>query len=224
MTSRPTRVAVVDHGAGNLVSVSQALTRCGAEVDVVSRPTQLDSYDGIVLPGVGATRTVMKGIEDGGFTIPLQTTSRPLLGICVGMQVLFDMSEEDDAPCLGIVGGRVRRLESAPSLPHIGWNDLELVGEDPLFEGLADPVVYFVHSYAPTPTHPRRGDRRIRARSQIRRCDSTGKRRRCSVPPGTLGIRRAADAEPVRGNVQAKSRRCCVSGSSRVSTSPEGGW
>jgi glutamine amidotransferase len=154
VTSRPTRVAVVDHGAGNLVSVSQALTRCGAEVDVVSRPTQLDSYDGIVLPGVGATRTVMKGIEDGGFTIPLQTTSRPLLGICVGMQVLFDMSEEDDAPCLGIVGGRVRRLESAPSLPHIGWNDLELVGEDPLFEGLADPVVYFVHSYAPTPTHP----------------------------------------------------------------------
>lgn len=154
MTRDPARVAVVDHGAGNLVSISQALARCGAEAEIVSTPAGLAAYDGIVLPGVGATRTVMDGIEAGGFTRPLQTTDRPLLGICVGMQVLFEASEEDDAPCLGIIEGRVRRLEAAPSLPHIGWNDLKLRGEDPLFEGLVHPVVYFVHSYAPVPTRP----------------------------------------------------------------------
>lgn len=154
MTEAPARLAVLDHGAGNLVSISQALTRCGAEAEIISRPIDLDAYDGIVLPGVGATRTVMEGIAAGGFVGPLQSIDRPLLGICVGMQVLFEGSDEDGTACLGIIEGTVRRLEAAPSLPHIGWNDLRLVREDPLFEGLVDPVVYFVHSYAPVPTQP----------------------------------------------------------------------
>lgn len=154
MSGRPTRLAVIDHGAGNLVSISQALARCGAEPELVTGPDQLEDVDGIVLPGVGATRTVMDGIEAGGFAAALRSTGLPLLGICVGMQVLFDVSEEDGAPCLGIVAGAVRRLEGAPSLPHIGWNDLDLVREDPLFEGLVRPVVYFVHSYAPVPAEP----------------------------------------------------------------------
>lgn len=152
-----TRIAVVDHGAGNLVSIAQGLRRAGAEVTVAETPDELADADGIVLPGVGSTRAVMAGIENAGFTSPLQTSTVPLLGICVGMQVLFDHSDEDGTTCLGLLSGRVRRIQHAPRLPHIGWNDLELMGDDPLLSELPeDPTVYFVHSYAPVPD-----DRRI---------------------------------------------------------------
>ena len=143
------RIAVVDHGAGNLVSISQGLQRAGANVDVVTRPEQLEGTSGVVLPGVGAMASVMEGIRAGGFAEILPALDVPLLGICVGMQVLFDISDEDGAEGLGIVPGHVRHVEGAPRLPHIGWNDLTVRG-DPLFEGLPpSPTVYFVHSYAP---------------------------------------------------------------------------
>lgn len=151
MNGRP-RVAIIDHGAGNLVSISQALIRCGADPDIVTDPTGLDAADGVVLPGVGATGSVMAGIETAGFTEYLGAPPVPLLGICVGMQVLFEGSDEDDTPCLGLLRGRVQRLEGAPSLPHIGWNDLEVTADAELFAGLPDPVVYFIHSFAPVPT------------------------------------------------------------------------
>lgn len=150
MTARP-RVAVVDHGAGNLVSITQALERVGADSFLATDPAVLEGVDGVVLPGVGSTASVMAGIRDGGFHRPLRDLSVPLLGICVGMQVLFDGSDEDDAACLGLIPGRVRRLEDAPTLPHIGWNALELAEDSGLYAGLEDPVVYFVHSYAPVP-------------------------------------------------------------------------
>lgn len=153
MSDRP-RVAVVDHGAGNLVSISQGLERVGAEAVVADSADGLDDFDGIVLPGVGSTAVVMEGIRRHGFERPLRDLEAPLLGICVGMQVLFERSDEDDAACLGLIGGRVARLEDAPTLPHIGWNDLEVVGGTDLFEGLDDLVVYFVHSYAPVPDDP----------------------------------------------------------------------
>lgn len=145
------RIAVVDHGAGNLVSIAQGLERVGAEVEVVDSPRGLSGRDGIVLPGVGSTGTVMAGIRSGGFETPLRESQVPLLGICVGMQVLFDGSDEDDTECLGMIRGRVRRLQGAPTLPHIGWNDLAVTSGSALFDGLADPVVYFVHSFAPVP-------------------------------------------------------------------------
>lgn len=154
MTSPRPRIAVVDHGAGNLVSIAQALHRAGASAEVVTTPVGLDNFDGVVLPGVGATRTVMEGIEAGGFVEPLLTLQRPLLGICVGMQVLFERSDEDDSACLGILAGDVRRLRGAPSLPHIGWNDLDVVSPGSLFADSPAPVVYFVHSYAAAPTDP----------------------------------------------------------------------
>lgn len=153
MSGRP-RVAIIDHGAGNLVSISQALIRCGADPAIVTEPAGLDAADGVVLPGVGATGSVMAGIETAGFTDYLEDPPVPLLGICVGMQVLFEGSDEDDRPCLGLLAGRVRRLEGAPSLPHIGWNDLEVTADAELFAGLPDPVVYFVHSFAPVPIDP----------------------------------------------------------------------
>lgn len=153
MSDRPL-IAVVDHGAGNLVSISQGLERVGARVSVVAEPDTLDLADGVVLPGVGSTAAVMEGIRRQGFEEPLKALGAPLLGICVGMQVLFEISEEDGAACLGLIGGVVRRLADAPTLPHIGWNDLEVTGRSDLYEGLADPTVYFVHSYVPVPTDP----------------------------------------------------------------------
>lgn len=148
--SRP-RIAVIDHGAGNLVSISQGLERVGADVSVVTGPGGLEGVDGIVLPGVGSTAAVMAGIRSGGFESAVSDPQVPLLGICVGMQVLFSGSDEDDADCLGLIAGRVERLTDAPSLPHIGWNDLDVTRDTTLFEGLTDLVVYFVHSFAPVP-------------------------------------------------------------------------
>jgi imidazole glycerol-phosphate synthase subunit HisH len=143
------RIAVVDHGAGNLVSIGQGLARAGADVVIAENPDGLADADGVVLPGVGATASVMEGIRSAGFERPLTQLDVPLFGICVGMQVLFETSEEDGAGCLGLLGGQVRRLRHAPRLPHIGWNTLD-VADDGLFAGLEpDPVVYFVHSYAP---------------------------------------------------------------------------
>ena len=150
---KPT-VAVVDHGAGNLVSIGQGLARAGAEIIMASTPTDLVGVDSVVLPGVGATKTVMDGIDAAGLREPLTNLDVPLFGICVGMQVLFDSSDEDDADCLGLIPGVVRRLRNTPSLPHIGWNDLVIERPDPLFTSVPEEPVYFVHSYAPVPNDP----------------------------------------------------------------------
>ncbi len=148
------KVAVVDHGAGNLVSIGQGLVRAGAEVVMATRPSDFVGVDSVVLPGVGATKTVMDGIDAAGLREPLRALDVPLFGICVGMQVLFDTSEEDDAQCLGLIPGVVRKLRNTPSLPHIGWNDLSIERPDPIFESIPSEPVYFVHSYAPEPTDP----------------------------------------------------------------------
>ncbi len=144
-------IAVVDHGAGNLVSISQGLERAGASVLIAVSPDDLGEVDGIVLPGVGATASVMGGIRNAGFELALKENSLPLFGICVGMQVLFEGSHEDGATGLGLIAGSVGRLQNAPTLPHIGWNEIT-TEPDPLFVGLPPtPEVYFVHSYAPVP-------------------------------------------------------------------------
>ena len=146
-----TSLVVIDHGAGNLVSISQGLAASGASVEISIEPAVIAAADGVVLPGVGATQTVMEGIVEAGLVEVLRGLPVPLLGICVGMQVLFDSSEEDGAACLGVIPGVVRRLEGTPRLPHIGWNDVD--GSHPLLSG-TDRVFYFVHSYAPVPDDP----------------------------------------------------------------------
>lgn len=146
-----TRLVVVDHGAGNLVSIAQGLAASGAEVVVSADPLTIRQADGVVLPGVGATATVMGGIVAAGLVETIQDLSIPVLGICVGMQVLFDTSDEDDAVCLGVIPGVVRRLQDTPRLPHIGWNDVD--GSHSLLNG-TDRTFYFVHSYAPVPDDP----------------------------------------------------------------------
>lgn len=150
-----TRIAVVDHGAGNLVSITQGLERVGAETVLADVPHQLDGSDGVVLPGVGTPGAAMERLEQAGFIDSLVGWPGPLLGICVGLQLFFDGSSEDDSACLGLMAGRVEKLAETPRLPHIGWNDLLMSVEDPLWEGLPeDPTFYFVHSYAPAPTDP----------------------------------------------------------------------
>lgn len=149
------RIGVVDHGAGNLVSITQGLERAGAHPVLVDRPEAMEGLNGVVLPGVGATASVMEGVRRAGLGEALRRLSVPMLGICVGMQILFDRSEEDGAECLGLIPGTVARLPKAPRLPHIGWNDVQPVRSDPLLAGLGDrPTFYFVHSYAPRPADP----------------------------------------------------------------------
>lgn len=147
-------VAVVDHGAGNLVSIAQGLERAGATVRVAAGPAGLTGCDGVVLPGVGATAAAMERLRSARMVEPLRGWDGPMLGICVGLQLLFERSEEDGADCLGILPGEVRRLK-ARRLPHIGWNDILVEKPDPLFDGLRDGALgYFVHSYAAMPDDP----------------------------------------------------------------------
>ncbi len=145
------RIAVIDHGAGNLVSIAQGLHRAGAMVDVVDNPNDIGSADGIVLPGVGTTGAAMDRLLAADLAAPLREWEKPLLGICVGLQLFFDHSEEDGTDALGLIRGRVSRLDDAPLLPHIGWNDVRFA-PDPLFVGIPDDATfYFVHSWAVVP-------------------------------------------------------------------------
>ena len=147
-----TRIAVIDYGAGNLVSIEQALATVGAEVRIVDRPDEIAWADGVVVPGVGAAAPAMARLRDQGLVAPIRAwiaSGRPYLGICLGLQLLFEGSDEDGAETLGVVPGRTRRLANAPTLPHIGWNQVGRTREHPLLAGIApDADFYFVHSYA----------------------------------------------------------------------------
>ena len=146
------RIAVVDYDAGNLVSIDQALTRVGAHVTRATAPGDLEGADALIVPGVGAAAPAMDRLRSAGLVGPIRRwidADRPFLGICLGLQLLFDGSDEDAAETLGVLPGRTRRLENAPTLPHIGWNQAELQRPHPAFDDLgAAPDVYFVHSYA----------------------------------------------------------------------------
>jgi imidazole glycerol-phosphate synthase subunit HisH len=154
MTARPV-VAVVDYGAGNLVSIDQALTSVGAEARLVRDGEAIRGADAMIVPGVGAAAPAMARLEHRRLVEPIREwlgAGRPFLGICLGLQLLFDSSDEDGAETLGVVPGRTARLEDAPTLPHIGWNQVERTREHPLFDGIADGAdFYFVHSYAGEP-------------------------------------------------------------------------
>lgn len=155
MSARP-RIAVVDYGAGNLVSIEQALTSVGAEVIFARDGEALLGMDAVIVPGVGAARPAMERLDRQGLTEPLRVwlaADRPFLGVCLGMQLLFESSEEDGARTLGILPGVTAKLRDAPTLPHIGWNQAELRRSHPLFDGIADGTdFYFVHSYAGEPS------------------------------------------------------------------------
>jgi glutamine amidotransferase len=149
------RVAVVDYGAGNLVSVEQALVAAGASVTLARVGGDLEGADALVVPGVGAAGPAMARLQRAELVGPILDwigNGRPYLGICLGLQLLFESSDEDDTTTLGVIPGLVQRLTGAPTLPHTGWNQVVQLGEHPLFEGIADGAdFYFVHSYAGEP-------------------------------------------------------------------------
>jgi imidazole glycerol phosphate synthase glutamine amidotransferase subunit len=155
--TRP-RIAVVDYGAGNLVSIEQGLTASGAEVVVAGDPEAIDGADAIVVPGVGAAAPAMDRLRVAALVDPILAwiaADKPFLGVCLGLQLLFEASDEDGAQTFGVLPGRTRRLESAPTLPHIGWNQVVRTRPHPAFDGIADGAdFYFVHSYVgdPAPT------------------------------------------------------------------------
>jgi imidazole glycerol-phosphate synthase subunit HisH len=152
---RPVTVAVVDYGAGNLVSIEQALAIAGAQVVIARRAADLAGADGLIVPGVGAAAPAMARIRRHGLEAPIVgwiAADRPFLGICLGLQLLFEGSDEDGATTLRILPGRATRLADAPRLPHIGWNQVVRTREHLLFDGIEpDADFYFVHSYAAAP-------------------------------------------------------------------------
>ena len=157
MSGAPLPVAVVDYGAGNLVSIEQALMHVGAHPSRARGPSDLTTAKALIVPGVGAAAPAMARLRRSGLVEPIRdwiAADRPFLGICLGLQLLFDSSDEDGATTLGILPGVSRRLRDAPTLPHIGWNQVRRKRAHPLFDGLAeDADVYFVHSYAGAPSN-----------------------------------------------------------------------
>ncbi|KQS53692.1 imidazole glycerol phosphate synthase subunit HisH [Brevundimonas sp. Leaf363] len=146
-----TDVAVIAYGAGNVASVQFALERLGARVVLTDDPAVIASAKRVILPGVGAAAYAMGRLEALGLIEPIRAFTRPLLGVCLGQQLLFESSDEGDTPLLGLIPGRVRRLEPGGdrTVPHMGWSRLERVRDDPLTAGLDErPYAYFVHSYA----------------------------------------------------------------------------
>jgi glutamine amidotransferase len=150
------KVAVLDYGAANMVSIAKALAVVGAEVSVAENAAGLAGVDAIVVPGVGAAGSAMEHLTQRGLVEPLRDwvrAGRPCLGICLGFQVLFDASDEGDVETLGLLAGRTVELVDAPTLPHIGWNSVNVARQHPLLDGVPDGAYfYFVHTYAPAPT------------------------------------------------------------------------
>ena len=150
-------VAVVDYDAGNTLSVTRALEKVGASVDLTPDPERVLAADAVVLPGVGAFGDCLRKLRDRGMDaacLEAFRSGKPFLGVCVALQVVFEASEESPGvEGLGLMPGRVVRFEGEGlKVPHIGWNELSLVREHPVLEGLGGEVFYFVHSYYPEPT------------------------------------------------------------------------
>ncbi len=160
-------VAVVDYGMGNLRSVSQAVLHVaqgsGLDVVITSRPEEVRAAERIVLPGQGAMRDCMRELDESGLreAVLEAAANKPLMGVCVGMQMLLDHSEEQDTPGLGLIPGRVRRFQlegrlqpdgSRYKVPHMGWNQVRQTQSHPIWQGVPDDAFfYFVHSYFAVP-------------------------------------------------------------------------
>lgn len=142
---------MVDAGGANLGSVRSALRRLGVEPTLTSDAATILAADRVILPGVSTAATVMRTLRALDLVDVLRAVRRPLLGVCVGMQILFEHSEEDDTPCLGLLPGVVRKLATQPGIrvPHMGWNRLHPRRVEPLLAGIDEQAyAYFVHSYA----------------------------------------------------------------------------
>lgn len=144
-------IVIIDCGGANLVSISTAIARIGKKAKISAAIEDFEKASHIILPGVGCAKTVMQRLNALGLVERLKANTKPLLGICVGMQVLFEFSEEGQTKCLGLLEGKVKKLAGATSLrlPHMGWNTLKISAISPLLQGIQDETyVYYVHHFA----------------------------------------------------------------------------
>ena len=151
----PLKIAVIDYESGNLRSVSKALERAGVQPEVTGNPRTLLDAEAAVLPGVGSGDAAMRSLRQRGLVEPVRefvASGKPFLGICLGLQLLMDSTEEGESECLGIIHGRTKRLPEGLKVPHMGWNAVSFRKTHPIFEGIPDtPQLYFVHSYYAQP-------------------------------------------------------------------------
>ncbi len=154
MADRP-QIAIVDYQAGNLRSVQKALEKTGATAVATSDPDIITRADGVVFPGQGACDSSMRNIRELGLESPIKdsiASGKPFLGVCLGLQLLLEQSDEGDEPCLGILNGRVRKLPAGQKIPHMGWNQVDFRLEHPVLKGVpTGSYFYFVHSYYADP-------------------------------------------------------------------------
>ena len=153
-------VVILDYGAGNLRSVTRAVAHAGVEAEVTTDWRAIEDARALILPGVGAAADTMANLVSRELVEPIRAyiaSGRPFLGVCMGMQALFDLSEEGGHhECLGVLPGRIVRFpEGDHTVPHMGWNTFELKQPHPVFDGIEDGAfAYFVHSYYAAPTDP----------------------------------------------------------------------
>jgi glutamine amidotransferase len=152
-------IAIIDYGAGNLRSVTNAITKLGYPSKIISRPDEVTGARVVILPGVGAAADTMENLKARGMIDPIRrfiAEGRPFFGVCLGLQILLSGTEEGGwHECLGVIGGHVRRLPSGLKIPHMGWNQVKQRASHPVFEGIPDKAnFYFVHSYYAAPDDP----------------------------------------------------------------------
>lgn len=141
------KTVLIDYGAGNVQSVKYALNRLGVEPILTKNHDEIISADKVIFPGVGSAKAAMEQLKSSGLDVLIPQLTQPVLGICVGMQLMCKHSEEGDVECLGIIDAEVKRFEPGLKIPHMGWNNITNC-KTPLFElAKADDQVYFVHSY-----------------------------------------------------------------------------
>ena len=151
---------IVDYDAGNLRSVQRACAEVGVRADITNAPERVRAADRVIFPGVGAAGSAMRSLRARELDTALTEAVRggtPVLGICLGLQISLDRSEENDQETLGLIPGEVRRFalsDPALKVPHMGWNEVRVVRDHPLLEGIAPgDEFYFVHAYYPVPRH-----------------------------------------------------------------------
>jgi glutamine amidotransferase len=148
------KVAIFDYGTGNLHSLAKAFENAGAQVNIETEPTQALSSDALVLPGVGAFGAASSRLANYAPALRAALASgHPCLGICLGMQLLFEMSEEGEGSGVAALRGRVRKL-NARRIPHMGWNEVSTNGSDPLFAGMKPFLAYYANSFIAEPADP----------------------------------------------------------------------
>lgn len=152
------KLVVIDYESGNLRSVSRALESQGVAPMVTGDASEFDDADAMVLPGVGSGPAAMDALNQRNLVGPIQdfiASGRPFLGVCLGLQLLMDRTEEGDEPCLGVVHGNAKHLPSGLKVPHMGWNSVRFNNQHPVLEGISqDSYFYFVHSYYAAPEDP----------------------------------------------------------------------